>query len=166
MKQRPWGYWLVEGWVDFQPGSCRSTWQNQPKSRWHILNWKWPRNKMSGSPKRLSPVNSWDCSSVLSWVSYLPLLIPQAPGFAYFTVLYNHPTATLLYVNRLQNSGFRQAQSHTASSVFWKHACRHYWDRGEAQKQDEKRYEETQTLRNKTDLSLTSFSLLQHLVKV
>lgn len=96
----------------------------------------------------------WAAFPIYHFLFHRPQVLP------YFTVLYNHPTATLLDVNRLQNSDFRQAQSHTASSVFWQHACGHYWDRGEAQKQDEKRYEETQTLRNKTDLSLTSFSLL------
>ena len=76
-------------------------------------------------------------------------------------VLYNHPTVTLFDVNPLQNTGFRQAQSQTAYSVFWKHACRHFL----FQKQKEKRHEETQKLRNKTNSSLTSFSMLQYQLK-
>lgn len=93
---------------------------------------------MSGSPKGPSPVNTWDGSSVPSCSSCLPLLIHRPQVLPYFTVLYNLLIATLL-VNALENTGVGQGQSYTAASVFWKQACRCYWNRAEAKKQKEKK---------------------------
>lgn len=94
------------------------------------------------------------------------LLIHKPQVLPYFTVLYNLLIATLL-VNALQNTGVGQGQSYTAASVFWKQACRCYWNTEEAKKQKEKQIKKKiQTLRNKTYSNLTSVSLWQYLVQV